>query len=52
MPVVVARGRFQFILNPAYVLPQNLLKVQGRPDLTEQGSDMFYLTAGIKYRAH
>ncbi|HEX2628987.1 MAG TPA: hypothetical protein VHM26_08250, partial [Chitinophagaceae bacterium] len=48
MPVVVAKGRFQFIANPAYVLPQNLIAVEGRPDLSERGKEMFYVTVGIK----
>jgi hypothetical protein len=48
MPTVLAKGKFQFILNPAYVIPQNLVKVEGRPDLSERGKDMFYITAGMK----
>jgi hypothetical protein len=48
MPVVVAKGKFQFILNPAYVLPKNLVMVPSRPDLSERGKDMFYITAGAK----
>jgi hypothetical protein len=41
MPVVLARGKFQFIANPAYVLPQNLV-------VTERGENMFYITVGMK----
>lgn len=48
MPIVVAKGKFQFIANPAYVLPQNLVQVEGRPDLSERGKSMFYITTGIK----
>lgn len=48
MPVVLAKGKFQFILNPAYVIPENLIKVSGRPDLSERGKEMFYVTAGAK----
>ena len=36
------------LANPAYVIPQNLVKVEGRPDLTERGKEMFYVTAGAK----
>lgn len=48
MPIIVAKGKFQFIANPAYVLPQNLIQVEGRPDLSERGKEMFYITTGIK----
>jgi hypothetical protein len=41
MPVIVAKGKFQFIANPAYVLPQNLI-------VTERGENMFYITIGAK----
>lgn len=47
-PVVVAKGKFQFIFNPAYVIPQNLIEVEGRPDLSERGKNMFYATVGAK----
>lgn len=49
MPVVYAKGKFQLIANPAYVIPQNLVVVPGRPDLSERGKELFYLTAGMKY---
>ena len=49
MPVVLAKGKFQFIANPAYVLPQNLITVAGQPGLSEQGEDMFYITVGTKF---
>jgi hypothetical protein len=40
MPIVLAKGKFQFILIPAYVMPQNLI--------AERGKDMLYVTAGAK----
>lgn len=49
MPVIVAKGKLQIIVIPAYVIPQNLITVQGRPDLSERGKEMFYVTAGAKY---
>lgn len=49
MPVVFAKGKYQLIANPAYVLPQNLLVVPNRPDLSERGRNMFYATVGAKY---
>jgi len=48
MPVVYAKGKWQLIANPAYVLPQNLIKVPNRPDLSERGQNMFYATLGAK----
>jgi hypothetical protein len=48
MPVVLAKGKFQLIANPAYVIPQNLVVVQNRPDLSERGKKMFYITLGGK----
>lgn len=50
MPVILAKDRFQLLLIPAYVLPQNLLVVTDRPDLSEQGKKMFYVTAGVKVK--
>ena len=49
MPVVLGNSKWQLILNPAYVLPQNLITVANRPDLSERGANMFYITAGAKY---
>ena len=48
MPMVFATGKMQFIFTPAYVLPQNLITVANRPDLSERGRDMFYATIGAK----
>lgn len=48
MPVVLAKNKLQIILNPVYVIPQNLITVQGRPDLSERGREMLYVTAGAK----
>jgi hypothetical protein len=48
MPVILGIGKFQVIGIPAYVLPQNLVSVPGRPDLSERGENMFYITLGAK----
>lgn len=48
MPLVLARNKVQLVLDPAYVIPQNLVKVDNRPDLSEKGKEMFYITAGAK----
>jgi len=49
MPVILVKNKIQFILNPAYVLPQNLVLVENRYDISERGQNMFYITAGVKY---
>jgi hypothetical protein len=48
MPIVFARGKVVLIANPAYVLPQSLITVSNRPDLSERGENMFYITVGAK----
>ena len=47
-PVIFATGKLQLLFTPAYVIPQNLLMVEGRPDLSEKGEKMFYATIGAK----
>lgn len=48
VPVIYALGKFQLLFTPAYVLPKNLITVEGRPDLSERGENMFYATACVK----
>lgn len=48
MPVILGVGKFQALLIPAYVIPQNLINVPGRPDLSERGKNLFYATIGAK----
>lgn len=48
MPVILAKGKFQFLAIPSYVIPENLVAVPGRPDLSERGKNLFYATLGIK----
>ena len=47
-PVIFATGKLQLLFTPAYVMPQNILIVEGRPDLSEKGEKMFYATIGAK----
>lgn len=49
MPVVYAKGKWMALLTPSYILPQNLITVDNRPDLSERGQNMFYATLGLKY---
>jgi len=48
IPIVFAKGKFQLIASPAYVIPQNLITVANRPDLSERGRNLFYATIGVK----
>lgn len=49
LPIIYAKGRMQLIATPAYVVPKNLVNIQGRPDLSETGKNMFYTTLTVKY---
>lgn len=49
MPVVFAKGKWQAIATPSYVLPQNLITIPNRPDLSEKGENTFYTTITLKY---
>jgi hypothetical protein len=49
-PVVIGKGKFHFIANPAYVIPQNLVQVPDQPGLSEKGQEMFYFTLGLQAR--
>ena len=48
-PVVYGLGKMNLVLSPAYVLPQNLVVVPGRPDLSERGANLFYITSTIRF---
>ena len=48
LPLIFSRGKFQLLFTPAYVIPQNLITVPDRPDLSERGEKMFYATIGMK----
>jgi hypothetical protein len=49
VPVIYVKKKWQFLATPSFIIPQNLLTVPNRPDLSEHGSNTFYVTAGIKY---
>lgn len=50
LPVVFVAGKFNASLTGAYVMPQNLVKIANRPDLNENGKNMFYFSAGVGVR--
>jgi hypothetical protein len=49
VPVVYVKGKWMALVTPSYILPQNLITVANRPDLSERGENMFYSTVGLKY---
>ncbi len=49
LPLIFAKGKWMVLLTPSYILPQNLVSIPGRPEASEQGSNLFYATAGLKY---
>ncbi|MDB5192280.1 MAG: hypothetical protein JWQ96_1843 [Segetibacter sp.] len=49
-PVVFVAGKFNATISPAYVMPQNLIKVANRPDISENGKNMFYVSASVGVR--
>jgi hypothetical protein len=49
MPIVYGYKKLNLILSPAYVLPQHILSVPGHPELSESGSNLFYVTATVKF---
>ncbi|MDQ6756199.1 MAG: hypothetical protein M3004_04605 [Bacteroidota bacterium] len=46
-PIVFVKGKFNVYVSPAYIMPKNLVTVSGRTDLSERGSNMFYISAGV-----
>jgi hypothetical protein len=48
VPVIYTKGKWMLLATPSYVLPQNLIEVENRPDLSERGKKMFYITVGSK----
>jgi hypothetical protein len=46
IPVIYAKNKWQVLFTPAYVLPQNLIRINGK---TELASNMFYATVGLKH---
>ena len=49
LPVVYSKSKWTFVASPAYIVPQNLITVPGRPDLSEKGVNTFYATLTAKY---
>jgi len=48
VPVIYSKGKWMLLATPSYVIPQNLIAIENRPDLSERGKKMFYITVGGK----
>jgi len=48
-PFIYGLGKMNLILTPSFVVPQNLVTVAGRPDLSENGRNKLYVTATIRF---
>jgi hypothetical protein len=49
VPIIITKNKFEFSATPSYIIPKNLIKVEGRPDLSEEGENTFYSTFSMKY---
>jgi len=49
LPIIFAKNKVMIIATPSYILPQNLITVPNRPDLSEKGENTFYTTLSLKY---
>lgn len=47
-PIIYSKGKWMLLATPSYVIPQNLITVENRPDLSETGNKTFYITIGSK----
>ena len=49
LPITCIYKRFAVNISPSYVIPQNVIKVANRPDLSENAANLFYANVGISY---
>ena len=49
VPLIYARKHIYFILTPSYVIPENVVTIPNRPDLSEYAKNLFYANATILY---
>jgi len=49
LPILFVKGPIQLQATPSYIMPKNLITIQGQPNMSEKGTDMLYTTLGIKY---
>ena len=47
IPIVYVYKKLALSFTPGFVIPQNVKRVAGRPDLSENASNLFYANAGV-----
>ncbi len=47
VPIVYVFGKCNASFIPAYTIPQNIISVAGRPDLSENGKNIFYVSVSL-----
>ncbi len=50
LPMAYAYKKLIVSFTPGYVIPQSVIKVAGRPDLSENASNLFYANLGVAFR--
>lgn len=48
VPVIFATKKLEFVATPSYIIPKNLIEVEGQPEMSEQGKETLYITLGAK----
>ncbi|MCU7550910.1 hypothetical protein OCK74_17450 [Chitinophagaceae bacterium LB-8] len=49
LPLIYSKDKFQVLVTPAYVIPQNLIQLPDQPEQSEYGKNMLYTTVTVKY---
>jgi hypothetical protein len=49
LPLIYTKDKFQVLVTPAYVIPQNLLQLPDQPESPEYGKNLLYTTVTLKY---
>jgi len=50
LPIAYAYKKMILSVTPGYVIPQHVIKVPGRPDLSENASNLFYANVGVAFK--
>ncbi len=48
VPIILATEKLELTAAPSYIIPRNLIEVEGRPDMSEYGKKTFCVTLGAK----
>ncbi len=48
VPVIFATKKLELVATPSYIIPKNLIEVEGQPEMSEQGKETLYIILGAK----